>query len=110
MMLAVAATPTCRRHNLCMADLDADYWTMADIADYLGVQLRTVHTYRYRGGQLRRRAASGESLTAEQLAGGLPKEDRVLGRTPVWKPATITGWKRPGRGTGGGRPPKTESA
>lgn len=89
-----------------MADPDADYWTMADIADYLGVQLRTVHTYRLRGQKLRQRLADGEDITAEQLAVGLPKEDRLIGRTPAWRPATITGWRRPGQGVGGGRPRK----
>lgn len=73
-------------------DPDADYWTMADIAEYLGVKLRSVHTYRLRG-------QKGEP-------GGLPQEDKVLGRTPVWKPATILGWERPGQGAGGGRPRK----
>ncbi|MGW5259666.1 hypothetical protein ACWEQG_01745 [Microbispora sp. NPDC004025] len=77
-------------------DPDADYWTMQDIADYLGVQLRTVHTYRHRG-------AKGE-------AGGLPAEDKMMGRTPVWKPARIIRWDkdRPGQGVGGGRPRKSE--
>lgn len=87
-----------------MADVDADYWTMADIADYLGVKLRTVHTYRLRGKQLRQRAADGEPLRQEQLAAGLPKEDKKIGRTPVWRPSTITSWKRSGQGAGGGRP------
>ncbi|MFI9558855.1 hypothetical protein [Nonomuraea endophytica] len=90
-----------------MADLDAEYWTMDDIADYLGVKLRSVHTYRHRGSQLRERAAAGEDITPDQLAAGLPAEDKMIGRTPVWQPATITSWKRPGQGAGGGRPPKT---
>ncbi|MFI7467492.1 hypothetical protein [Nonomuraea sp. NPDC049646] len=85
-------------------DMNADYWTMADIASYLDVKQRTVHTYRLRGQQLRERAEAGEELTEEQLAVGLPKEDKMLGRTPVWKPQTIIRWPRPGQGAGGGRP------
>ncbi|MBE1557632.1 hypothetical protein [Nonomuraea africana] len=75
-------------------DMDADYWTMADIADYLEVKLRTVHTYR-------QRRKDGDP-------NGLPPEDKMIGRTPVWKPATITSWPRPGRGAGGGRPRKDD--
>lgn len=92
-----------------MADVDADYWTMADIAEHLGLKLRSVHTYRTRGEQLRQRAAAGEPVSEEQLAAGLPKEDKMIGRTPVWRPATITSWKRPGQGAGGGRPRKDAS-
>ncbi|MFG1941609.1 hypothetical protein [Nonomuraea sp. NPDC048826] len=87
-----------------MADVDADYWTMTDIAEYFGVKLQTVHGYRRRGRQLRKRAADGEPLSAEQLAAGLPQEDNMIGRTPVWRPSTITSWKWPGKGAGGGRP------
>lgn len=94
------------RHNHCVADLDADYWTMADIAEHLGVKLRSVHTYRLRGQQLRERQVAGEDLSPEQLAAGLPAEDKMIGRTPVWRPATIASWKRPGHGAGGGRPRK----
>ncbi|MFB4273047.1 helix-turn-helix transcriptional regulator [Nonomuraea sp. GTA35] len=72
-----------------MADVDTDYWTMADIAEHLGIKLRSVHTYRTRG--------------------DLPPEDHMIGRTPVWRPATITSWKRPGQGAGGGRPRKDAS-
>lgn len=84
---------------------------MPDIAEYLGVKLPTVHTYRIRGQKLRQRQADGEDLTPEQLAVGLPTEDTMMGRTPVWRPETIVEWKkrRRGRGVGGGRPRK-ESA
>ncbi|RCG19161.1 hypothetical protein DQ384_38085 [Sphaerisporangium album] len=63
---------------------------MADIARHLGIGVRSVRTYR----------------TAKIL----PKEDRMIGRTPVWRPSTITGWQRPGQGAGGGRPRKDASA
>ncbi|MDH2425767.1 hypothetical protein [Sphaerisporangium sp. TRM90804] len=72
-----------------MTEDDADrdvWWTMADIAEHLGLRVRSVRTYR--------------------TAGILPREDHMFGRTPVWRPATITGWQRPGQGAGGGRPRK----
>lgn len=100
--MPTAADPH-RGHNPYMADVDADYWTMTDIAEHFGVKLRTVYGYRRRGRQLRKRAADGEPLSAEQLAAGLPQEDNMIGRTPVWRPSTITSWKWPGKGTGGGR-------
>ncbi|MEV4093811.1 hypothetical protein [Streptosporangium saharense] len=80
-------------------DPEADYWVVEDVAAYLGVAVRTVYTYRLRG-------QKGEP-------GGLPAEDRMFGRSPAWRPATITGWKRPDSSTGRGRPPRrstTESA
>ncbi|MEU0521952.1 hypothetical protein [Streptosporangium sp. NPDC006007] len=79
-------------------DPKAHYWTMVDIAEYLGVKLRSVHTCRLRG-------QKGEP-------GGLPKGDKVLGRTPVWKPVRVIRWneqERPGQGVGGGRPRKSET-
>lgn len=75
-------------------DPEADYWTIAEVAAYLGVQESTVIVYRNRG-------KKGDP-------NGLPKEDRVFGASPVYRPATIIGWKRPGRGAGGGRPRKDE--
>lgn len=65
-----------------LADPGADWWTMDDVAAYLGIAPESARRYRSR------------SLAR----GGLPKEDRMFGRTPAWKPATITAWKRPGRG------------
>lgn len=76
-------------------DPEAEYWDVNDIAEYLGVAVTTVHTYRFRG--------------KKNLPGGLPPEDKVFGRSPVWKPATIISWPRPGRGAGGGRPRKDET-
>lgn len=63
-----------------LADPDADWWTMEDIAAHWDIKLKTVHGYRWRG------------------LGQLPPEDTIIGRTPVWRPATIIGFKRPGRG------------
>ncbi|MFJ8309787.1 MULTISPECIES: helix-turn-helix transcriptional regulator [unclassified Streptomyces] len=63
-----------------MADPNADYWTVADIADHWGVTPQTIRTYRSR------------------KRGELPEPDKLFGRSPVWKPATIIGFQRPGRG------------
>jgi hypothetical protein len=61
-------------------DPDADYWTVADVAAYLGIKPETVRTYRSRN------------------RGELPPEDKMFGRSPVWKPATITAFARLGQG------------
>ncbi len=60
----------------------------------------------------------GVKQVAERLgitSGGLlnlklPEPDAMIGRTRGWLPETIDGWnaKRPGRGVGGGRPPKKQ--
>lgn len=64
-------------------DVDAEWWTTSDVAEYLGVRVATVSTYRKR----------------EQM----PKADVVIGRTPAWKPARIVEWhaNRPRPGVGG---------
>lgn len=63
-----------------MADPNADYWTIADVADHWGVSEQTVRAYRSRG------------------RGELPSADKTYGRSPVWKPATIIGFQRLGQG------------
>ena len=63
-----------------VADPNADYWTVADIAEYWHVAPQTVRTYRSR------------------KRGELPEPDNVFGRSPVWKPATIINFVRPGQG------------
>jgi len=61
-------------------DPEADWWTVKDVAAHLGVSVHTVSSYRSR----------------QQM----PAPDRVIGRTPVWRPARIIDWHadRPGRG------------
>lgn len=63
-----------------MADLNADYWTIGDVASYWGVTVQTIRTYRTRG------------------RGELPAEDRMFGRSPAWRPQTIVDFVRPGQG------------
>jgi len=65
-------------------DADADWWVTADVAAYLGVTTTTVASYRHR----------------QQM----PDPDRVIGRTPVWRPATIIEWHELRPGHGGRRP------
>lgn len=79
-----------RRHNRCVADVDKDFWTPEDVADYLGVQVDTVHTYRVRA-----RWEAEEGVPEEERK-GLPAEDKMFGRTPVWRPGTIIAWKEGG--------------
>ncbi|WP_258039616.1 AlpA family transcriptional regulator [Streptomyces sp. SM1] len=64
-----------------MADPAADYWTIADVADHWGVSAQTIRSYRSRG------------------RGELPPADRMFGRSPAWRPATILGFQRIGQGT-----------
>jgi hypothetical protein len=75
-----------------MADPDADYWTVADIADHWGVTAQTVRTYRSR------------------KRGELPEPDNIFGRSPVWRPATIIDFQRPGQGARTDLPSKEQSA
>jgi hypothetical protein len=64
-----------------MADPNADYWTIADVAGYWGVSEQTIRSYRSRG------------------RGELPTADKMFGRSPVWKPGTIVSFQRIGQGT-----------
>jgi hypothetical protein len=59
---------------------DAEWWTTADVAEYLGLKPATVSTYRMRG--------------------QMPQPDQKLGRTQLWRPRTIIDWRqaRPGSG------------
>jgi len=61
-------------------DPDADWWSIEDIATYLGVAPSTVSSYRSRG--------------------QMPAAERHFARTPVWRPATITAWHAQRRGKG----------
>jgi hypothetical protein len=63
-----------------MLNPEADYWTIEDVADFLGVSPRP------------------SAPTAPPNGGELPAEDKKFGRSPVWKPATIIGFDRLGQG------------
>jgi hypothetical protein len=96
----VAAVATVRKAQMAdpdkqLADPHAEWWTMADIAAYWNVDHRTVRDYRY---QTRHPRRPGQ-------AAKLPPHDDTFGPTPVWRPRTIIGFKRPGRGHGGGPKP-----
>jgi 8-oxo-dGTP pyrophosphatase MutT (NUDIX family) len=54
-------------------DLTAEWWTTSEVAAYLGLRVGTVSSYRQR----------------DQM----PAPDKTLGRTHLWRPATITNWQ-----------------
>ena len=70
-------------------DVNTDWWTTTDVANYLGVSIKTVSAYRSR----------------EQM----PAPDRTIGRTHVWQPKRIIEWHE-GRPGHGGRPRKITPA
>lgn len=77
------AARLCRPHNdkgVRVADPEAEYWTIAEIAEHWSVKVATVRAYRSR------------------KRGELPDPDHVYGRTPLWRPATIISFERPGQG------------
>ncbi|QYN41081.1 helix-turn-helix domain-containing protein (plasmid) [Pseudonocardia sp. DSM 110487] len=55
------------------ADPDAEWWTVDDVALYLGVKPRTVVAYR--------------------SVGSLPEPDRRVGRRVLWRPRHIIEWR-----------------
>ncbi len=54
-------------------DPNAEWWTTTDVAAYLGVELRTVSSYRSRG--------------------QMPTPDDRIGQSWIWKPARIIEWR-----------------
>lgn len=83
-----------------MAD---DFLTLADVADLLGMKTQTISFYRAHSKPGRRYANHP-----------FPAPSRLVGRSPIWmrdRTEELKAWDaaRPGRGTGGGRPRKTES-
>lgn len=75
---------------------EPNYLDLAAVADILGVSYDSVRTYHTRAKRNRRRGHT--------RPGDLPPPDATFGRSPVWLRDTISGWDRPGRGAGGGRP------
>lgn len=56
-----------------MTLVDQQWWTTTDVAEYLGVQVGTVSSYRQRG--------------------QMPAPDQTIGRTHMWAPTTIIEWQ-----------------
>src|SRR3954464_3924289 len=83
------SVPPCSSYEVMRQDIDvavdasAEWWTTTEVADYLGVRVGTVSSYRQRG--------------------QMPAPDRTLGRTHLWRPSTIVQWQqhRPRIGEGG---------
>ena len=75
--------PSDKAEQAGVPDRDAEWWTTTDVAAYLKVQVGTVSTYRARG--------------------QMPPPDMTVGRTHMWRPATIISWHedRPRPGVGG---------
>lgn len=61
-------------------DLPTDWWTVEDVATYLGISASTVRAY----------------VARDQM----PAADRRMGRMQLWQPKTIRSWdeKRPRKG------------
>lgn len=76
------------------------YLTLADIARVIGVGVDSMRVYHQRAAKNRR--------AKTPRPGDLPAPDETFGRSPVWSSDTISEWidARPGRGAGGGRPPR----
>lgn len=76
------------------------YLTLADIARVIEVGVDSMRVYHQRASANRRKGTT--------KPGDLPAPDETFGRSPVWASTTVTEWiaSRPGRGAGGGRPPR----
>lgn len=64
-------------------------WDTRQVAEHLGVGIKTVTSYVARG-----------QMPAPDGRGGRRRD------SPWWWSTTITGWQRPGQGVGGGIKPK----
>ena len=76
------------------------YLTIEDVARVIGVGVDSMRVYHQRAARNRR--------ASKPRPGDLPPPDETFGRSPVWTESTISAWidARPGRGAGGGRPPR----
>jgi len=68
-----------------------EWWTTAEIAEYLGITVKSVNNY------VSRRRPTGNPI---------PLPDRRYGRTGVWRPVRITEWNATRQGSGNRRPRK----
>lgn len=78
------------------------YLDYSDVAKKLGVTVPVARKYL---AESRRRSEAGINEPKD-----MPEPDHVFGQSPAWKESTIDSWikRRPGRGSGGGRKPKTK--
>lgn len=74
---------------------DQEWWTRSEVAEYLGVDPKTVTAY------VTRRQPKSDPIPLPIMFGG----------RPVWRPEDIRAWhaRRPGRGRWGKRPWSGES-
>ena len=63
-------SPGSTREDGYMTLVDQQWWTTTDVAEYLGVRVGTVSSYRQRG--------------------QMPAPDQTIGRTHMWAPTIIT--------------------
>lgn len=77
-----------------------DWQTLADFAAEMGWAYKTA---RNRHHEANRNRANGTVGPRD-----MPEPDHHIGRTPLWKPTTISAYKksRPGQGAGGGPKPR----
>jgi predicted DNA-binding transcriptional regulator AlpA len=70
------------------------------VADYTGIKYAVLRRYL---SQARTNRTNGTTTKSD-----LPEPDITIGQSPAWDQATIDEWLagRPGKGVGGGRPPK----
>jgi predicted DNA-binding transcriptional regulator AlpA len=70
-----------------------DYLSLTEVAVLAGITTPSMRTYHKR--------ASANREAGNPRPGDLPPEDIRLGKTPGWKPSTITRWlnTRPRKGT-----------
>lgn len=63
---------------------DESFWGIGEVAEFIGVTYNSARTYHGRAEINRRRGA--------EKIGDMPPPDRRYGRSPVWRPETITEW------------------
>lgn len=77
-----------------------DWQTLADFAAEMGWAIKTARNRHHEANRNRANNQVGPH--------DMPAPDHIIGRTPLWKPATISAYKkaRPGQGAGGGPKPR----
>ncbi|WP_079626333.1 hypothetical protein [Mycobacteroides abscessus] len=77
-----------------------DWQTLADFAAEMGWAYKTARNRHHEANRNRANGTVGPH--------DMPEPDHHIGRTPLWKPTTISAYKksRPGQGAGGGPKPR----